>query len=278
MIRRWARDLPWTVGAVAASAIAVGLYGWLVVSLLRAGTGRLSWRLAVEVPTDAGRAGGLAPVIASTAVLVTIALAVAVPAGVAGGAYLAIGARRAGRRDALRGVLDLLAAMPSVVFGLLGATLFADILGLGYSLLSGGLTLGVMILPLVVRATDVALTSLPGELTRDAAALALSRWTTLRRVLLPAAAPALGAGVMLALGRALAETAALIFTSGYVDRWPSSVFDSGRALSVHILDLAMNVPGGDPSANAAAVVLLVAVVVIDLLALAIHWRVVRRPS
>lgn len=261
------RDGLWRLAAGAAAAVVVLLYGWLVADLVRLGAARLSWSFLVTAPRDAGRAGGIAPILVSTGALLVIALAVAVPIGVAGGAHLA-GRRPRSPGAAVLGVgLDVLAAVPSVVIGLFGAVVFADLLGLGFSLLAGGLTLAVMVLPLIIRTTETAIAALPRDLTRDAAALALSRATMLRRIVLPAAAPAISAGVVLALGRALAETAALIFTSGYVDRWPTSVFDSGRALSVHVLDLAMNVPGGDSSAHASALVLLLAVAAIDLAAL-----------
>lgn len=266
--RRALRELPWMVGGCAAAALVTVVFGWLIADLVRAGWARLSWSFLVDEPRDLGRAGGIAPILASTAVLVTIGLAGAVPVGVAGGAYLAGAGRPARGGRFLRSTLDVMAAMPSIVIGLFGAVFFAEVLGFGFSLLAGGLTLGLMVLPVVIRTTEVALSSLPAELVRDASALSLSRWTTLRHVLLPAAAPAIGAGIVIALGRALAETAALVFTSGYVDRWPTSVFDSGRALSVHVLDLAMNVPGGDASAHASALVLLLAVVTIELLAAA----------
>ena len=96
-----------------------------------------------------------------------------------------------------------------------------------------------------------------------AAAMGLSRTATLIQLLLPAAVPGIVVGLVLGIGRALAETAALIFTSGYVDRTPGSLFDSGRALSVHIFDLSMNVAGGDRHAYASALVLIAMLLVIN---------------
>jgi phosphate transport system permease protein len=112
-----------------------------------------------------------------------------------------------------------------------------------------------MILPILTRTTEAGLRAAPDEIRMAAAALGLSRTTTLVRLLIPAAAPAVAAGLVLGIARALAETAALLFTSGYGLRMPGSLLDSGRALSVHIYDLAMNVPGGEPRAYGSALVL-----------------------
>ena len=110
---------------------------------------------------------------------------------------------------------------------------------------------------------DSSLSAVPDDYRRASAALDLSLFGTVTRVLLPAATPGLIAGLLLAIGRAMAETAALIFTSGYVDRMPESLLDSGRALSIHIYDLAMNVPGGETNAYASALVLVLMLLAIN---------------
>lgn len=104
---------------------------------------------------------------------------------------------------------------------------------------------------------------MPSNYRLSAAALGLSRTTTLFHLLLPAAVPGLLVGLVLGVGRAIAETAALIFTSGYVDRMPESLLDSGRALSIHIFDLSMNVSGGDANAYASALVLIILLLIIN---------------
>jgi phosphate transport system permease protein len=174
----------------------------------------------------------------------------------------------------VRRSLDVLAGIPSIVFGLFGNAFFSKVLGMGFSILSGGLTLACMVLPILIRAAEEGLRSTPREYRLGAAALGISRTSTLLHLLLPAAVPGLMVGFVLGLGRAIAETAALIFTSGYVDRMPASLFDSGRALTVHIYDLSMNVPGGDRSAYGAALVLVVLLLLINSTAwaLAVRWR------
>lgn len=163
----------------------------------------------------------------------------------------------------VRRSLDILAGVPSIVFGLFGNVFFCKFLGLGFSILSGGLTLACMVLPILIRSTEEGFRAVPNEYRLGAAALGFSRTTTLFKILLPAAVPGLVVGLVLGIGRAIAETAALIFTSGYVDRMPQSILDSGRALSIHIFDLSMNVSGGDQSAYASALVLLLLLLLIN---------------
>jgi phosphate transport system permease protein len=137
---------------------------------------------------------------------------------------------------------------------------------MGFSILSGGLTLACMILPVFIRTSEIGLATVSDAWRQGAAALGMTRSAAVRHILLPAAAPAIGAGLILGIGRATAETAALIFTSGYVDRIPASLLDSGRSLAVHIYDLSMNVTGGDAAAHAAALVLIALIVVFNFLA------------
>jgi phosphate transport system permease protein len=133
-----------------------------------------------------------------------------------------------------------------------------------------------MILPLLVRTTLTALQSLPVDLRPSAAALGLTQTTTIRKILLPAALPGILVGVTIGVARSLSETAALIFTSGYATRWPDSPGDSGRALSVHVYDLAMNIPNGAAAASASALVLLLMILVINSFASFLAERWLRR--
>ncbi len=239
------------------AALAVSAFFlWILGDVVRHGTGALSLEFLVSEPLSAGRAGGIGPVIVSTALLLMVTLAAALPLGLGTSILLAEVTRKGGAMAmAVRRSLDILAGVPSIVFGLFGNAFFAVRLGLGFSILSGGLTLACMVLPLLVRVTEAGLRAAPDEYRTAAAALGFSRTTTLLRLLIPAAAPALAAGLVLAIARALAETAALLFTSGYGIRMPRSLMDSGRSLSVHIFDLAMNVPGGESHAYGSALVL-----------------------
>lgn len=252
-------------------------FAWIVADLVVHGVGRIDAGFLTAAPRDAGRGGGIGPIVVSTLLIVLVCLAVAVPVGLGTAVLLAeftSDHHRFGR--VVRRSLDVLAGVPSIVFGLFGAAFFCKTLGLGFSILAGGLTLACMALPILIRSIEVGFRAVPDDYRRAAAALALSRTTTLLRVLLPVATPGLAVGLVLGIGRAVAETAALIFTSGYVDRMPGSLFDSGRALAVHIFDLSMNVPGGTGNAYASALVLLVLLLLINGAASALAHRWLHR--
>lgn len=252
------------VGLAALCVAAIFL--WIAGDILRNGLPHLSWSFLLEPPLDAGRSGGIAPILVATLLLLAVCLAVSVPLGVGTAILLSEFSRRGGGLGtAIRGSLDVLAGVPSIVFGLFGNAFFSLFLGLGFSVLAGGLTLAFMVLPILVRSVEAGLRAVPDDYRWGTAALGLSRGAALRQLLLPAAAPSLVVGVVLGVGRALAETAALLYTSGYVDRMPASLLDSGRSMSVHIYDLAMNVPGGEGQAYATALVLLGLIGVINLL-------------
>ncbi|GJL49668.1 MAG: phosphate transport system permease protein PstA [Nitrospirales bacterium] len=246
---------------------------WLLGSLIWQGTGHLSWEFLTTPPADAGRSGGINSILVSTALLLLVCMAVVFPIGLGTAIFLAEFTSETHPLAQCTGrSLDMLASIPSIVFGLFGNAFFCQLLGLGFSILSGGLTLACMVLPILVRTTEQGVRALPQEYRLSAAALGLTKRATLRHLLLPAAIPALVVGFVLGLGRAIAETAALIFTSGYVSRMPESLFDSGRALSIHIYDLSMNVPGGDHAAYSTALVLIICVLILNRFSLWISKR------
>ena len=227
----------------------------------------LSWSFLFDAPADAGRSGGIGPILISTLLILAIALATAVPIGLGVAVWLSDFVRpERSVAASVRLVLDVLAGVPSIVYGLFGNAFFSVVLGLGFSILSGGLTLACMILPVFIRTCEAGLSAVNDGWRQGARALGMSRTTTLWHILLPAASPAIVAGLILGIGRTTAETAALLFTSGYVDRMPESLLDSGRALAVHIFDLSMNVSGGDKAAYASALVLILLIVVLNMTA------------
>ena len=253
-----------------------GLFVWLVGDVVVHGLSGVSWDFLTSSPSNFGTAGGIYPMIVSTLLILVIAIVVAVPLSIASALYLSEFARGSWSSILIERGLIILAAVPSVVFGLFGFALFCDMLGMGYSILSGGLTLACMILPIMIRALQAGLESVPDDYRRAAAALAMSKTRTVVSILLPSAAPGLVVGLVLGIGRVLAETAALLFTSGSVDRTPESMFDSGRSLSIHIYELAMNVAGGEANAYSTAVVLLLLLLVINSIAIAIADKLLKR--
>jgi phosphate transport system permease protein len=246
------------------AALVTATFCWLLGNIVWHGLSHVSWTFLTAPPGNAGRRGGIGPILVSTSLILAVCLGVSLPIGIGTAILLAeftSDQNLFGRMT--RRSLDVLAGVPSIVFGLFGNAFFCKTLGLGFSILSGGLTLACMVLPILIRSTEEGFRAVPTSYRLSAAALGLSRTTTLVHLLLPAAVPGLLVGLVLGVGRAIAETAALIFTSGYVDRMPESLLDSGRALSIHIFDLSMNVPGGDANAYASALVLVILLLAIN---------------
>ena len=252
-------------GAIWGVALAVtGVFLWIVGDIVVHGIGGLSLSFITEEPERGGRAGGIFPILVSTFAILAVALVVAIPLGLGTAVLLAEFTKRGNWfASVVARSLDVLAAVPSIVFGLFGNAFFCVWLGLGYSILAGGLTLACMVLPILIRSLEAAFRAVPDDYRAAATALGMSRTRTVVSVLFPQATPGLVVGLVLGIGRVLAETAALLFTSGYVDRMPESVMDSGRAISIHIFDLAMNVPGGEPNAYTTALVLIILLLVIN---------------
>lgn len=266
-------DRMFTLAIWSAALLVAAIFMWLLGDLIRQGAGHLSWAFFISEPENAGRAGGIAPILIATLSILAVALATALPLGLGTAVWLAEYTRHGGRvGQGVRLSLDVLAGVPSIVFGLFGYAFFCVFLKLGFSILAGGLTLACMILPILIRTSEAGISAVSDDWRRGAHALGMSRGAALWHILLPAAAPAITAGLLLGIGRATAETAALIYTSGYVDRMPESLSDSGRALAVHIYDLSMNVTGGDHAAYASALVLIGLIIVIHVGALAVSDR------
>jgi len=259
---------------MAAALLSFGLFAWIVWDLARLGFPQLSWGYFTGEVEDSGRAGGIGPLLVSSLLILVCCLGLVIPLGVGCALWLSeFVKRRSVAARLVTGGVDLLASVPSIVFGLFGMVFFGQVLGMGFSILAGGLTLACMILPILVRTTLSALESLPADLRPAAAALGLTNTTAIAKILLPAALPGIVIGITLGIGRALSETAALIFTSGYSIRWPETLGDSGRSLSVHIYDLALNVAGGNTMAASSALVLLALILLVNSVAVALseHW-------
>lgn len=252
----------------------VGLLVWDVVTQ---GLPHLSVDFLFNAPENAGRDGGIYPILVATAWVLVIALLSAVPVGLGVAVCLVEFTAQDSRfAHTVRRTLDVMAGVPSIVYGLFGYAFFSSFLGLGFSLLAGGLTLACMILPLFIRSCELGLRQLDPNWRTGAQALGMRLSPTVLHVLLPAASPAILSGLILSLGRATGETAALLFTSGYVDRLPESVFDPGRVLSVHIFDLSMNVAGGDAAAYASGLVLISLILILTSLAQYVSDRIIQR--
>jgi phosphate transport system permease protein len=262
------RGIIWCIAVLVFFAL-----GAVFFDVFRLGLQGLNLNFLTQPPENSGRSGGIWPILVSTFSILLIALAFTIPLGLACSVWLSEFVEKKHPLARLSHVgLDALSGVPSIVFGLFGNAFFSQYLGLGFSLFAGGLTLACMALPLFIKTTVLGLLTLDSDWRRQSASLGIRKTTLIWNVLLPAATPAIIAGMILAIGRAISEVAALIFTSGYVDRMPESLFDSGRSLSVHIYDLTMNVTGGDKAAYSSALTLTILIVMINIAVLWVSQR------
>lgn len=245
------------------AAVTVGVLFSLIIYILVNGVTHLKPELfAWEFNTENM---SMMPAIVTTLYMTAISLLMAVPVGVFSAIYLVEYARRGSRLvKIIRMTTETLQGIPSIVYGLFGYILFVITLGWSYSLIAGAVTLAIMILPLIMRTTEEALMSVPDAYREGSFGLGAGKLYTVFRLILPCAVPGILAGVILAIGRIVGESAALIFTAGTVAQVPGSLFDSARTLSVHMYALLSEGLYTD-EAYATAVVLLVLVILINAL-------------
>jgi len=218
----------------------------------------------------------LMPALVNTLLMTVLSLLIAAPLGIFAAVYLTEYAKRGSRLVGIvRITAETLSGIPSIIYGLFGLLFFVTSLGLGMSLVSGALTLSIMILPVIMRATEEALLAVPGEYREGSFGLGAGRLRTVFKVVMPSATPGILAGIILGTGRIVGETAALIYTAGTVAQVPQSIFDSARTLSVHLYALASEGLYNN-QAYATAAVLLVTVVGINALSAYLAKRVARR--
>ena len=224
---------------------------------------------------------GVAGNIINTLIIVVATLAIAIPIGVGGAIYLQEYATNKKLVRVIDFATDVLAGIPSIIFGLFGMLFFGQVLRLGYSLLCGALTLALMVLPLITRNTQEALACVPQGYKLGAFGLGAGKWHTIRTILLPVAAPSIVTGVILALGRIVAESAALLFTAGSAKLLPQSIgglfsklFTSGGTLTVQLY-LSATSQGDFTTAFGIACILLVFTLLINV---ATHALIARTSS
>jgi phosphate transport system permease protein len=239
----------------------------IIWEMISKGMGSFSVDFLLSAPERSGREGGIFPILISTLLVVALALVLVFPLALGCALFLS-DSRDSTKivrslRHTVSVALDGLTAVPSIVFGIVGNAVFCRFFGFGYSILAGSLTLGFMIWPYMTRAFEETFRSVPKDIYLQSISLGFSSYTYFRKIIFVYCMPGIVLGVVLALSRALAETSALLFTSGYSDRMPESLLDSGRVLSIHILDLAMNVIGGDQNAYASGLALVVLILAIN---------------
>ena len=220
--------------------LVLGALGGILLFVFIQGIGAISWTFISDIPRDSMTKGGIYPAILGTLYLTIGAMLVALPLGVASAVYLSEYATDGKLLRLVRLGIQNLAGVPSVVFGLFGLALFCVFFGAGTSIVAGSLTLGLLILPTVISASEEALRQVPATFREASLGVGATRWQTIRKVVLPAALPGILTGSILGLGRAAGETAPIMFTAAtfYTRYLPESVFDEVMALPYHIYVLA----------------------------------------
>lgn len=254
--------------------IVLAALGVILLKIIVNGAGAISLEFLTAPPSNLGREGGIFPAIVGTLYLVAGALAVALPIGIATAIYLIEYTADTRLTRGIRAAVDLLNGTPSIVFGLFGFAFLVLFLNFGVSLIAGQITLGLMILPTIIRTTEESLRSIPKSLREGSYALGASKWQTIWRVVLPPALPGIITGAILSIGRAAGETApimftAVVFSSRYL---PSSLSEPVMALPYHLFILTTSVPGADNQKFGTALVLLMMVLSIYLVAILVRRR------
>ncbi|MDR2547718.1 MAG: phosphate ABC transporter permease PstA [Lachnospiraceae bacterium] len=266
----WLRFLLTWTSALAAIAILLYIVGFILVK------GIPHIELSLFSTTYTVENQSLFPALVTTLVMVAMTLLIAVPFGVFSAIYLVEYANRGSKIVRLiRMTTEIIAGIPSIVFGLFGYIFFATWLGWGKSLLAGCFTLAIMILPLIMRTTEESLKSIPDSYREGSFSLGAGKLRTVWRITLPSAAPGIFAGIILAVGRIVGETAALMFTIGNVIQLPNNLFSQGRTLALHVYQLSTTGLYVD-KAYATTVILLVVVLFINYLSSAVERRFLQK--
>ncbi len=270
--QRWAFGCLWLAASVTILILAV-----IIIYILSQGLPFITWEFLTGQPHAQGREGGILPTILGTIALGALSLVIAVPLGLGAAVYLTEYTRPNLLTLIMRFGTDSLAGVPSIIFGLFGFIVFVTRFNMGWSLLAGALTLALMVLPTIIRTTEEAIRAVPLAYREVSYGLGASRWQMVRTVVLPNALPGIITGVILSFGRAVGETAAVIFTAGTALNLPTSVLAPTRTMAVHFYILA--VEGISlPKAYATGAVLIVLILLINVVANALVRRAVARTS
>ncbi|MCL1809271.1 MAG: phosphate ABC transporter permease PstA [Clostridiales bacterium] len=222
----------------AAALLVIGLLLFIMVYILVKGLPVLSLQFLTDIPRSMGRAGGIASTIVGTFMVTALAIAIVIPFGIGTAFYLAEYTKGNIVTRIIRFSAESLAGIPSIVYGLFGFIFFVIYLGLGWSIISGGLTLAFMILPTVIRTSEEAILAVPHIYREVSFSLSATKWQTISKVVFPSALLGIVNGVLLSVGRCVAETAAVILTAGSSYGMPTSVFSPTRTMAVHFYLLA----------------------------------------
>lgn len=259
----------WIIGLM--STCIIGVLLWILIFIIVKGIGVISWDFLTSMPKEGMTEGGILPAIVGTLCLCVGSMIFAFPVGVISGIYLNEYAGNGKIVGFIRMMTNNLSAIPSIVFGLFGMSLFVNTLGFGDSIIAGSLTLGILVLPVVIRTTEEALKQIDDSYRLGSLALGASKLQTIFKVVLPMAMPNIITGLILSVGRVSGETAPILFTAAayFLPKLPTSIFDQVMALPYHLYVLATsgtNLEASRSMAFGTALVLVLIVLMLNLLA------------
>lgn len=246
--------LIWAAGGITATILI-----WIVAYVVINGIGELNY----EFLFGSSGEDGLIPMIISTLYIIVLALAIAAPLGILSAIYLVEYAKQGILVKGIRFSIECLASIPSIIYGLFGLIFFVTICGFSWSLLSGALTVSIMILPTIIRTVEESLKTVPQIYREGSLGLGATKLRTIMKVVIPSSISGIVTALILSVGRIIGETAAILLTAGMVARIPNSIMDSGRTLSVHLYYLAKEGISFE-KAYATATVLLIVVLILNL--------------
>ena len=266
-------DLAFRVVALLVLLIALAALGALIFDIVRDGIGRLSWDFIAGYPSRRASRAGILPALTGSVFIILLTAAFALPIGVAAAIYL----EEYGKRNFVSRAIEInitnLSAVPSIIYGLLGLGVFVRVMGMGRSVLAGASTLALLALPVVILSTREALRAVPGSIREGSYALGATKWQTIWHQVLPIATPGILTGLILALSRAVGETAPLITMGAltYVSFLPNSIWSPFTVLPIQIFNWTSR-PQQDFHANAAAGILVLMALLLTMNAAAIWLR------
>lgn len=244
-----------------AAAASLGILALILAFILLKGVPHLSPEFLTKSPEKMGKEGGIFPVIIGTVYVTLTAVLIAAPLGTAAAVYFSEYAKKGRVIHVIRFFTEVLAGIPSIIFGLFGFAFFVVFLGMGWSVLAGGLTLSMMILPTLVRSTEESLKTVPNAYREGSLSLGATKWETVVKVVLPCCRSGILTGLILGIGRAIGETAAVMLTVGGSMKLPVSIFDSTRTMSLHLYMLASEGLSEEKTYATAALLILIVLVI-----------------
>lgn len=251
-----ARYVFWSIGIITI-LILITIIGYIFIN----GIEYVTLDFLLSSPKDFGASGGILPMIISTIYVTFFAILIATPIGIMVAVYLHEYTQKSRLTSAIRYALKLLASLPSIIFGLFGLIFFVEFMHLGWCVLSASLTLAIMALPTIIQTTENSLDAIPESYKEASLALGATKLQTIIKIVIPAAIPSITTGVILAITRAIEETAAVMYTVGSSTAIPVSLFDPARPLPLHIYMLATeSVSLNNTYATAVVLILLILII------------------